>query len=265
MTARYAELPMYVAPENIAVANERWLGAIAQRLSIERLPMTDLSLAALWQHPRLLLAQTCGYPLMTLLQGHVRLIGRPHYELPDARAGFHCSLILARADDPRQDLGAFAGCRGVINSPDSNTGMNLLRHSIAPYQRGGQFFSSLKISGGHRESLRWLRDGRAELAAVDSVTFAYLQRDAGHEVGNLRIVARTAGSPTLPFIAGLDVDADDGETLRSVMNETLQLLPDVSQTLGLVEVLPAREEDYQILLAYERQAATLGLEYLNPD
>ncbi|WP_213878482.1 PhnD/SsuA/transferrin family substrate-binding protein [Pseudomonas sp. dw_358] len=263
MNARYAELPMYVAPYRVRMANDEWLELIAHKLGVERLPAAHLSLPMLWQDPRLLLSQTCGYPLMTLLKGKVRLIGRPCYEFPDSGKGQHCSLFMARADDPRQDLADFAGSCGVINGPDSNTGMNLLRHSLAPLQHGGQFFSSLQVSGGHRESLRWLREARADLASVDSVTFAYLARDASHEVVGLRTIGRSAASPTLPYITGLESSAEQAEEVRAAMNQSLRELPEVAQILGISEVLAASEADYEILLAYERQAATLGLEHLH--
>ncbi|WPP00252.1 PhnD/SsuA/transferrin family substrate-binding protein [Pseudomonas sp. HR96] len=264
MTPGYAELPMYVAPWRVQLANERWLELILRKLNRERQAAAHLPLPVLWEAPELLLAQTCGYPLVTRLKGRVRLVGRPRYEFPDTAAGQHCSLLLVREDDPRQALEAFAGSRGVINGPDSNSGMNLLRHSVAPLQRGGRFFGSVQVSGGHRESLRWLREGRADLAAIDSVTFAYLARDAGYEVAGLRVLARTAPSPTLPYIASLTLGAEQAEALRAVMNQSLRELPEVAQVLGLGEVLGASEEDYEVLLDYERQAATWGLAQLHP-
>jgi hypothetical protein len=61
--------------------------------------------------PDLLLTQTCGY-LMTLLRDQVRIVGRPRYELPDASAGNHCSLILSRADDARKPWRIFVAVAG---------------------------------------------------------------------------------------------------------------------------------------------------------
>ena len=200
MTSGYAELLMYIAPEPIRAANEQWLARILEHLGGSRLDADGLSLLELWRSPELLLTQTCGYPLMTALRGQVRIVGRPRYELPDASAGNHCSLILARADDPRRSLAEFFDSRGVINSEDSNSGMNLLRQRLAPLHRDGQFFATVGISGAHRESLRWLREARADLAAIDSVTYAYLAQHAPEEVSGLRVVARSAFSPTLPFI-----------------------------------------------------------------
>ena len=258
MTQHHIELLMYVAPELIRAANERWISRILEHLGVIRLNAESLSLPELWLSPDLLLTQTCGYPLMTALRGKVRIVGRPRYELPDASAGNHCSLILSRADDPRKNLADFRNSRGVINSEDSNSGMNLLRHRLAPLQQNGQFFASVGISGGHRESLRWLRESLADLAAIDSVTYAYLAHHAPEEVSGLRVVARSAFSPTLPFITVGSATDEQAEQLRRVMNQSLRELPDVAQTLGLAEVLPATESDYRVILDYQREAEDLG-------
>ncbi|MGL6247329.1 phosphate/phosphite/phosphonate ABC transporter substrate-binding protein [Pseudomonas sp.] len=258
MTEHIAELLMYVAPEPILAANERWLSHILEHLGHARLSAEGLSLPELWLSPDLLLTQTCGYPLMTALRGKVRVVGRPRYELPDSSGGNHCSLVVCRADDPRRPLAAFRDSRGVINGEDSNSGMSLLRHRLAPLHRDGQFFSSVAISGSHRESLRWLREERADLAAIDSVTFAYLARHAEKEVEGLRVVARSAFSPTLPFITAASLTDEEVATLRQAMNTTLHELPDVAEILGLHEVLPASESDYQIILDYQQEAEALG-------
>ncbi|MEX3773422.1 phosphate/phosphite/phosphonate ABC transporter substrate-binding protein [Pseudomonas sp. MYb118] len=259
MTQQIAELLMYVAPQPIRQANERWLARILERLGVTRMDAEGLSLMQLWLSPQLLLTQTCGYPLMTALRGRVRVVGRPRYELPHASAGNHCSLLLSRADDSRRSLPEFLGSRGVINSEDSNSGMNLLRHRLAPLHREGQFFSTVGISTGHRESLRWLREGLADLAAIDSVTFAYLARHAEAEVAGLRVVECSALSPTLPFITTQTASDEQVERLRAVMNETL---PEVAEILGLREVLPAGEGDYQVILDYQREAQEAGYRWV---
>ncbi|MHC8319159.1 phosphate/phosphite/phosphonate ABC transporter substrate-binding protein [Pseudomonas sp. GB2N2] len=258
MTHDIAELLMYVAPAPIRQANERWLTRIVERLGATRRNAESVSLMELWLSAHLLLTQTCGYPLMTALRGQVRVVGRPRYELPDSSGGIHCSLLLSRADDPRRMLPAFLGSRGVINSEDSNSGMNLLRQRLAPLHRDGQFFASVGISGGHRESLRWLREDQADLAAIDSVTFAYLARHAEEEVAGLRVVVRSAFSPTLPYITVATASDEQVEALRRVMNETLRELPEVAEVLGLQEVLPASESVYQIVLDYQQEAEALG-------
>ncbi|WP_407316793.1 phosphate/phosphite/phosphonate ABC transporter substrate-binding protein [Pseudomonas sp. nanlin1] len=239
---------MYTAPDAIEQASSQWLALTAQLLGVEVAPFHG-ELEALWRHPRLLLAQTCGYPLVTRLHGAVRLVGRPCFQLPDAESGQHCSLLLVKADDPRQSLAALHGCRGVINAYDSNTGMNLLRHSVAPYRRDGWFFRRMAVSGSHRASLRQIAQGEADLAAVDSVTFAYLKHHDPAQVAGVRVIARSVQSPTLPYITRVD-GPDPGE-LRDALNQALAALPAVAEVLAITAVLATELDDYQALRGYD--------------
>lgn len=258
MSEHYAELLMYVAPEAVQQANQQWLARIFERLNLIRRNADHLDLHGLWLAPELLVTQTCGYPLMTQLRGQVRVIGRPRYELAHSSNGEHCSLLLTRDDNPRVALADFYNSRGVINGYDSNSGMNLLRERLAPLQRDGRFFASVGSSGAHRESLRWLRENLADLAAIDSVTYDYLARFASQEVAGLRIVTHSAPSPTLPYIGPLQLSDEQVLRIREAMNLALQDLPQVVETLGIQEVLPASEDNYQVLLAYQQHAANTG-------
>ena len=168
------------------------------------------------------------------------------------------SRVPTRDDNPRTALADFYHSRGVINGHDSNSGMNLLRERLAPLQRGGRFFASVGISGAHRESLRWLRENLADLAAIDSVTYDYLARFAPQEVAGLRIVTRSAPSPTWPYIGPLKLSDEHVAQIREAMNLALHDLPQVVDTLGIQQVLPAREDDYRVLLDYQQQAVNAG-------
>ena len=256
MPQGFAELLMYVAPPRIEQAQEQWLKRVLDILGVQRLDAADLDLKALWLSPHLLLTQTCGYPLMTELRGKVQVVGRPVYQLPHSAGGDHCSLLIAREDDPRRTLAEFRGSHGLLNSRDSNSGMNLFRHTLAPLQQDGKFFDDVTLTGGHRNSLAAIKAGTGDLAAIDSVTFDYLARDASEEIAGVTVIARTAQGPCLPYITRLGADAD---AIRETMNQALNELPDVAHVLAISEVLPASEEDYQVLLNYRHQAITLGL------
>lgn len=259
MPQGFAELLMYVAPARVHEAQEKWLLRALDILGVERLDAQALDLKQLWLSPQLLLAQTCGYPLMTALRGQVQVVGRPVYQLAHSADGNHCSLLVARADDARQTLEAFRGSHGLLNSRDSNSGMNLFRHTLAPLQQDGRFFAQVSLSGGHRNSLARIKAGEGDLAAIDSVTFDYLARDHSEEVAGIKVIARTAAGPCLPFITRLDID---GAAIRRALNQALEALPDVARTLAISEVLPAGEGDYQVLLDYERDAHRQGLSTL---
>lgn len=247
-----AALPMYPAPAVIGEAYQRWLEETLRLLGTDRPMPWPGSLAELWLHPRLLLAQTCGVPLITELKHRVRIVGRPHFALPEAQAGQHCSLLIARLDDPRHTLGEFFDCRGAYNSLDSNSGMNLLRHALIPHVREGRFFRHLEATGSHRQSIAHVATGIADLAAIDSVTFAYLARHAPNEVAGVRVVERTANAPTLPYITSLH--GPEPGLLREAMNAALAHLPEVAAVLGIVTVQETALDDYEVLLGYQGDA-----------
>lgn len=259
MPQGFAELLMYVAPPRVQQAQGQWLKRTMEILGVQRLDAADLDLKALWLSPHLLLTQTCGYPLMTELRGKVQVVGRPVYQLPHSANGNHCSLLVAREDDPRQALVEFRGSHGLLNSRDSNSGMNLFRHALAPLQQDGRFFADTTLTGGHRASLAAIKAGNGDLAATDTVTFDYLARDASEEVAGVKVIARTAEGPCLPYITRLGADAD---AIRAAMNQALNELPDVAHALAISDVLPASEADYQVLLDYQQQAISLGFPLL---
>lgn len=256
MPQGFAELLMYVAPPRIRQAQEQWLKRTVEILGVERLDAQALDLKALWLSPQLLLTQTCGYPLMTELQGKVQVVGRPVYQLPHSANGNHCSLLIAREDDLRQALVEFRGSHGLLNSRDSNSGMNLFRHALAPLQQNGAFFADVTLTGGHRSSLAAIKAGDGDLAAIDSVTFDYLARDGSEEVAGVKVIGRTAEGPCLPYITRLGAEAD---VIREAMNQALTELPDVAHVLAISEVMSASVEDYQVLLDYRLQAVSQGL------
>lgn len=256
-----SDLSMYLAPARVLQAQHAWLERILEILGERRGQKQIVDLAAHWRSPDLLLSQTCGYPFVTSLRGKVRLVGRPSYELTHSSGGDHCSVLLCRADSAMTDLAGFQGSHGLINARDSNSGMNLLRHTLAGISDRG-FFSTLTFTGSHRESMRRLKAGEGDLASIDSVTYDYLARDHSAEIDGLRILVRSARSPCLPYITSIGQTAADAVSIRNAMNEALGQLPEVSRDLAIKEVLPASEADYECLLEYERSAASRGFSFL---
>jgi ABC-type phosphate/phosphonate transport system substrate-binding protein len=250
----------------LATATDAFWQAIAQRLQaagVTDIPPTltrDMPVELLWRDPRLLLAQSCGYPLMTSLFGRIRLVATPCYRAAGCTGSRHGSAIIVRADDDRQDLAALRGSRCVANHPHSNTGMNLLRAAVAALAGGRPFFRSVTWSGSHRSSLAMIAKGEADLAAIDAVTFALLRRIEPDLVAQTRILGWTEATPCLPFITAGDTDDATVEILRAALLDisaapTHARLRDELLLDGFA-IMP--EVAYQDVLALERRAADLG-------
>jgi ABC-type phosphate/phosphonate transport system substrate-binding protein len=197
-----ASLPMYDRAET-AAANDRLWAAIRDRMRAagiaapEHLTRGGADLMAEWLSPDLVLSQTCGLPYRARLHRRVALIGTPDYGVEGCAPGQYRSVFVARADDPREGLAAFDGAGFAYNDGLSQSGW------AAPQTHAAALGIRLRPvlrTGGHRLSADAVAEGRAEIAALDAVTWSMIRRwDA--VASRLRVVALTDPSPGLPLIA----------------------------------------------------------------
>ena len=231
-----AALPMYDRPET-APANDRLWAAIRAKLGHGPETLTrDRDLWDIWTDPDLVLAQTCGLPFRARLHDKVTLVGTPDYGLPGCAPGNYHSTILARADDARDLAGLTAGTMAV-NEGLSQSGWaaplaHLAERSLAP--------ARCLQTGAHRTSALAVAEGRADFAALDSVTWALIRR-FDDWADRLRTVTTTAPTPGLPLIAAPGADAP---RLRAAVEAAIaELSPqdrDILHLSGVVHI-PASE------------------------
>lgn len=215
-----ASLPMYAAPSD-AVATF-WAGL---RDHMRDAGLTDVpdalcrptDLLAHWRRPDLLLSQTCGFPLVTSLAGQVRYVATPRYRARGCNGAFYSSAVVVRADDDVEGLAGLAGRRVAVNAHDSQSGMNALRAMIAPLASGLRFFAEVIETGAHRASVAAVRTSRADVAAIDAVTWALLARDQPDETETLRVLTFSGEAPGLPLVTALSTPAADVGRLRSAL------------------------------------------------
>ena len=265
VTDRLAALPMYDLPE-LAEANDRIWAALAERLCAAGVIGTPARLArsvplhSLWTAPNLLLAQTCGYPLIKDLRGRVKLVATPRYRADGCKGPYHRSAVVVRQGFRANHLADLRGARLAVNDWNSGSGMNLLRAVIAPLAGGRRFFGQVEITGSHAASVAAVADGDADTAAIDCVTWAHLERHRPQLTRKLRILSWTVKSPGLPLITTGRASAGLLATLRAAL-EDLSRDPRTAAArrellLDGFSALP--EAHYQAALHWERVAADLG-------
>lgn len=257
---------MYVAPLVVVEAQRDLWAFLRERLreaGFEGVPHAlDETLAhhEAWRDPRLLLAQTCGFPFVKHLRGRVRLVATPVYEAPGCEGPTMVSVIVVRAGDAPESLAACRGLRVAINEPGSNSGYNLLRAAVAPHVEGRPFFAAVVETGGHLASIEAVRQGKADLAAIDCITFDLLRRHAPERIEGLHILAETPSGPNLPFITRLATSDDELALLRSALQAaiTAPKLKEARAILGLKDLVFLEDAAYDILLDHERAAISAG-------
>ena len=197
-----AMLGMYDMPP-LQSSNDRFWELIRTHLGDGPARLTrDRDFWDIWQDPDLVFAQTCGMPYRTRLHGRVQLVGTPDYGLPGCPPGYYCSVFVARAGDDRDldDLtqGTFAYNEALSQSGWAAPITHLAGLGLKP--------RALLQSGGHARSAQAVADGRADLAALDALTWELLKEhtDLGTQ---LREAGRTTPTPTLPYVTSAARDA----------------------------------------------------------
>ena len=89
-------------------------------------------------------------------------------------------------------------------------------------------------TGAHRASAKAVANRDADLAAIDALTWEFLTRWDGF-AKNLRVVAKTAPTPALPYIAAKTADA--AATRDALSQAIATLTPDDKHALGLSGVM----------------------------
>ena len=260
-----ASLPMYDLPE-VRDSTDRLWAAIAQE-------MRDAGIAAApevlerprdhhdaWLAPGLLLSQSCGYPVARSLRGVLRVVATPHYAAPGCEGHRYSSAVVVRVSSCMTALDAMRGAVCAFNSRDSQSGYNALRALIAPISGGAPFFSDTIETGAHAASIEAVRSARADVCAVDCVTWALHARHRPSSVAGLEVLCRTQPAPGLPLVTAADRTAADFAAIRRALERAFTR-PDlalVRDALLISGISATTDDAYAPLLEMERAAVESG-------
>ena len=210
---------MYAEPE-LRPEIERWWAGVARHLCDQG--VTEIPDALTWsddryqewRSPNLLFSQTCGHPLVHSVGTFVQVVATPHYGAPGCDGPRYRSFVLVREDDAARSVSELRGTRLAVNGRDSWSGYRVWRRILSPAVDVEETFGRIVLTGSHRESIRSVREGRADLCAVDCVSHALLGDRAPDELAGTRILGRSPLQPALPFITGAATTEDELVRIR---------------------------------------------------
>jgi ABC-type phosphate/phosphonate transport system substrate-binding protein len=101
---------------------------------------------------------------------------------------------------------------------------------------------------------------RADIAAIDAVSYAALARFEPDLVARLRFIASSPDSPTLPFVTAATTSDDMVRKVRTALGRAIAdpALADVCATLFLTGVVPADADALTPIVALETAAVGAG-------
>ncbi|MBZ9975018.1 phosphate/phosphite/phosphonate ABC transporter substrate-binding protein [Mesorhizobium sp. BR-1-1-10] len=192
------------------------------------LPPDELDFHKLWMHPALLFAQTCWGPMELGLSRHVQVVGQPSYEAYEGGQGelYSSALVMRSGEGPEVrspadgrallPLDLIRGRRFTFNSLDSMSGIIALTRDLKAAGENLDVFSSRSESGGHRDSIVAVAEGKADVAAIDCESWALAQRFEP-AARKIVIVGWTGRRKGLPFITAMTTPEKTVRAMREAL------------------------------------------------
>ena len=256
-----AGLSMYDWPEVRDEVDALW-SAIARRLGEAGVDApTGLwrpeRVEELWDTPDLLVGQTCGLNVVGDLRGWMEVLGVLDYAVEGCAPGDYRSVLVCGSGDPADGLSAFRGRCVAVNGRESQSGHAALVDSVLPLAVAGRFFGDVVETGSHRESIRAVAEGRADLASIDAVAWS-LAVSFEPAVDNLRVLAWTEPRPAPPLVVGW-AHAGLRDTINSAVSHAVAALgPEVRGPLDLYGYRVRSTADYEALADHLAEAVASG-------
>lgn len=183
---------MYLAPPSRAAfaALDDWMEAAIADIENAENPQGNF-----------LVGQVCGITLAKAPVGRFHYLATPVMDDDAVPEGHYNSLIITPRNGGIDTLAAYdpARHRTVINEPGSFSGAITFAAHLR--QTTGHEVDSPLLSGGHLASVGMVAAGRAQLAAIDRVSFALASAARPDDVAAVRVIDETAFYPGLPFVA----------------------------------------------------------------
>lgn len=204
-----ASMMMYARPETEEPINRFWqcIRAELSELGVaspEHLSQTEEEYVV-WQHPELVLSQTCGMPYRQDLHDKVKLVGTPDYGLEACDPGYYRSAIVVRRNEQRRTSREFHDARFAYNQPNSQSGYAA---AYTYFNKLGFWFENTLQTGSHRNSVEAVANGKVDVATIDALTWHYIERFDRHLTSELQVLGWTEQTPGLPLITAAQFDAN---------------------------------------------------------
>lgn len=256
-----ATLPMYDWRE-VREANDRLWTLLRDSLRSFGFPAPDtlergLPGTRLWLDPDLVLGQTCGLPLVSELSRSVSVVGTPAYDI-ECGAGCYYSVIVVNNGSDLHTISDLAGSRLAYNSLNSQSGYAALAHMLRDMAGNGPVFSTTTASGSHRQSIRLVANGEADVASIDAVSWQLALR---HEpaAASLRVLTQSDPTPGLPMICAKQPDWSVDRMHLAVIEAMAALDAGTSDELFLAGFAQTDLADYSVIAERREQTRHLVL------
>ena len=237
-----ANLMMYNRPE-LAEAHSAYWNLIRQHLGNAGIASPaalsqDAEEFSVWNHPQLVLSQTCGMPYRLFLHGKVNLVGTPDFGLDGCPPGHYNSAVIVHKDDAGRALASFEHSVFAYNQNISQSGYAaIINHTNAL----GLSLKQPLQTHSHIESARAVAEKRAAIASIDAVTWRLVEKYEPF-ANEIAVLEWTTPTPGLPYITS--ISQHPAPVFDAVKQAIHDLPSEAQETLGIVDLISIDAADY---------------------
>jgi phosphonate transport system substrate-binding protein len=178
--------------------------------------------------------------------------------------GKYYSYTIVRKDSHIKDWSELRGKTYVFNDVGSNSGYNMPRYKLVQLgvKSWTEYFSKVRVSGSHEESIRMVAEGLVDASSVDSLVLDFDRANDDPYATNVRVIEVLfeggAGAP--PFVISKKVDMSFKQSLQDAMT-SMHRDPEGRQILGralMREFMLPNDANYNDVRSFENAARSAG-------
>lgn len=170
------------------------------------------------------------------------------------------SDVIVNASSNLKTFAQLANKTFCYNDPGSNSGYHLLRYWLMQEQYPTTLFSQVLQSGSHQQSIRWVIDGKADCAAIDSTVLEQSFRQTPQLVQQLRVIESIGPAPMPPIVVAQRLGKDWIKRLQAALLQPDLELQEQMQQAGVQRFVAVQSESYAALAQMYDRAEQAGYE-----
>ena len=136
-----------------------------------------------------------------------RYAGRPVY----------FSDVIVRRGNVARSFAELRGRSWAYNDPDSQSGYNLVRCTLARMGSTAGFFGRVMAAGSHQQAIRMVAAGLVDASAIDSQVLAIELRDHPEFSTAVDVIDALGPSTIQPFVAATHLPASMRSQMRDIV------------------------------------------------
>ena len=194
--------PGYYAIPELKQTYDLWWNKLSQIFREEGLDNIPNHLSWNFSVPnQFIWQQICGLQLARSKIEKYHYIATPVYNTPFFNGSRYVSLLVVHKNSKIRKLSDAKGLRVGVNSLDSNSGWDIIFKILKKNNFvANDYFSEIKISGSHRESIQMILRNETDISSIDALTWTLIEKERNKELHDCRIILKTPDTLSPPWV-----------------------------------------------------------------